>query len=227
MLRVCLAVLVVGSVVATSTAAPYSIFYSGDDFPENEGWSRAVFDEPGGPGAIRSLDNGVFTIDSMRSASIEDSYSIRRALNPAIGETFAAEWRMRVRSHSGFRSDIFGIARDQQGLLVFGVDGGAIYSSLEGISAPFVPGLFHTFRLVSSDMVSYTLFIDNALALSGHWEPRALGSSLLAWGDLSSGAGTVSVLDWDFVSVQVVPEPVGMGALGIVFGSLIYWRRRW
>ncbi|MBK8914837.1 MAG: hypothetical protein IPM64_09615 [Phycisphaerales bacterium] len=215
MLRACLAVLVVGSVVAASTAAPYSIFYSGDDFPENEGWSRAVFDEPGGPGAVRSLNDGTFTIDSTRSDQIADIYRVSRSINPAPGEVFIAEWRMRVVQQSGFRNGVLAIARDNIGTLSFSVESGVLYNNNENWSVSLTPGEFHIFRIVSADMSIYTLSIDGMLVRTGLWDSRGLNRSFIGWGDNSTGANSLVVLDWDYLSFSVVPEP-RMGFLLLV-----------
>lgn len=209
--------------VAGARAAPYSILYTGDDYPENSGWTRAVFDEPGGPGAVRSLNGGIFGIDSTRSDQIADIYGINRPVDPGIGEIFEAEWRLRVLGHSGFPNGILGIARDNVGTLSFSVTSDMIYSDLEHWSIPIQMSVFHTFRLTSEDMVHYNFWIDGAFVRSGLWDLRGLNHSYIRWGDNVTGGNTLVRLEWDYLSFCVTPEP-GCGTWAIFM--VVFFRRQ-
>lgn len=213
-----------GSLAAVAAAAPYSIFYSGDDFPENEGWTRAVFDEPGGPGAVRSLNDGIFTIDSTRSDQIADIYHVTRPINPETGETFVAEWRMRVRQQSGLPTGMLVIASDDAWMLSLSVSHTALHSDFEHWSVNFAANEYHTFAVVSSNMRSYDLLIDGQYVRSGSFFFARLVESEVAWGDHIQAGGSLSVLDWDYVAIHTVPEP---GATAIpLFVLLIMFSRR-
>src|SRR5262249_20346055 len=79
-------------VTECALGTPYWVAYEGDDFPEAEGWERHT----SGGGAVRSLLDGVLTLDSLQSPLIFDDYFWRRQLNPGPQELFVCEWRVRV-----------------------------------------------------------------------------------------------------------------------------------
>jgi hypothetical protein len=58
------AVLALGASLAA--AEPYWVSWEGDDWPENQGWTRVWGNWDGlyeGPGAYRTLDSGILTFD--------------------------------------------------------------------------------------------------------------------------------------------------------------------
>ena len=70
-------------------------------------------------------------------------------------------------------------------------------------SAEFEPGVFHDFEMYSSDMRSYELHIDGALAIEGVFH-ESLFPAGAGFGDLTSG---LSLAEWDYFRFGVVPEP--------------------
>jgi len=185
----------------------YWVAYEGDDFPENEGWERLNFGD--GP-ANRTLDDGVLTIDSLWSTNISDFYKMERPLNPGPGETFVMEWRLRVNQvvDNGPRLVDPGVALfsddDWALALQFGVSG--FRSGFEdNVSFVFEAAVFHDYRVRSTDMRSYALYVDDELIHNGaFWEPTTTRSRI-SWGDGIQGAA--SHHDWDYFRFGVVPEP--------------------
>lgn len=200
------AVAVLGVLVGTAGAEPYWITYEGNDFPENEGWTRIV---NGPQPADRSLADGIMTMDGLADRQIDDYYRMERSLDPGPGEEFVMQWRLRVDEVIGSsltRHDP-GICvssdEDWQLLLVFGVD--FIRSFHDDVNIPFEAGAFHSFEVRSSDMHTYALWIDGAIVYTGSfWEP-SYQQSRIEWGDAARGAS--SLADWDYFCFGVVAEP--------------------
>jgi hypothetical protein len=204
---------------ATTRAAPYWIAWEGDDWPENQGWTRSWGNWEGqyqGPGAYRTLENGTLTYDSLYDPGVFDSVSIERPgqTDPGIGETFVAEWRLAVDDVVGTADPAVGIASDAGWLVGFGFSETAIISLFEDfVEIPIVPWVFHEYRLLSSDMLSYQLFIDGQLARTGlFWESYSYSG--VGWGDGVQGAA--SLHSWDYFRYGVTPEP-NTAFAGLVF----------
>src|SRR5262249_52398188 len=152
-----------------------------------------------GGGAVRSLLDGVLTLDSLQSPLIFDDYFWRRQLNPGPQELFVCEWRVRVTEAYGPLDDAaLGIARDRRGILAFGIGVDHISGLTEDFSIPVSPMAFHTYRVESADMLAYSLFIDGGFARSGQWGD-SLNESYVAWGDGTLGGGIRSLSQWDYV----------------------------
>jgi len=167
-----LGALLVYALGGPARAAPFWVAYEGNDFPENEGWTRVI--EGDGP-ANRTLKDGVLTIDSLRNTQIADGYRMERLLNPDAGEEFVMQWRLRVNEVIGnplaLRDPGVGVFSDDTWGLTFhfGID--SVRSVLEDVVIPFDPGVFHQFEVRSSDM---RLHIEHRQIGSLHW--RLLGT---------------------------------------------------
>lgn len=207
-----------------SAADQYWVAYEGNDFPENAGWTRYNFGD--GP-AVRSIENGVFVLDSRASTQISDFYEIQRPLNPSPGEVFVAEWRTRILFNDGNEDTAdagITIAPDQAGTLSFRYFVDQIRSTREGWSFPIEPLEFHTYRIESFDMEVYSLWIDGQFIRDGAWDLNSLNQSFFNFGDGVRGAR--SLTEWDYVHFGVVPEPSTITTFGIVIVFLTTWRSR-
>ena len=202
-------------VVSCALAGPamadsYWVSYEGNDFPENEGWER-TFSDPNGVvgqgGAVRTIEDGVLTLDSRESVSIVDFYNWMRPVNPDPGETFRMRWRVLVDDvPSSYPWDpVAGVFSDNFTAVGFQIAEDRIRSTLEpGIETTLTPGVFHSFEFVSSDMDSYELYIDGVLGFTGSFVP-VFEASRVGWGDGIEGASSLS--KWDYFEFGVVPEP--------------------
>ena len=197
-------------------AAPYWVAWEGNDYPENEGWQRIV--DGVGP-AQRSLAAGVMTIDGLADRQIDDYYRMERPVDPAPGEQFLMQWRLRVDQVIGNPLGLYdpGVAifsdDDWTVSLLFGTD--FIRSFHEDAIVSVQPGVFHSFDFRSLDMRGYNLYVDGALALTGSfWEPT-FEKSKVEWGDRARGSASLS--HWDYFRIGVIPEP---GTLYLLFTIL-------
>jgi hypothetical protein len=216
-------VCLLGLVAGSARGEPYWIAYEGDVFPEEAGWQRHWGDEHGplGPGAERRIEDGVFVLDSLRHDQIFDFYDVQRSIDPGPGETFVAEWRMRVDEQSDLGDASVGISRDAYpGYVQFYFGDDAVLSVTDGMLFAIEPGVFHTYRFVSPDMLQFEFFIDGMLTHQGAFEDFTLVQSSVGFGDTVQGRRSLSY--WDYFCFGVVPEP-GSGlsvlALLVVFGS--------
>jgi hypothetical protein len=204
-------ILLAGCLGGMGIASQYWVAYEGNDFPENQGWERAISSQYGG--AQRSIETDAFgnnylVIDSLASQMIYDFAEMDRPINPTQpGERFICEWRLLMAEQYGYREGAVGIAPDQYGILGFGYTRNEIVSETEGWSLPIAPGMFHTYRLESYDMINYELWIDDVCARSGTWYLNSLNRSFINFGDGTQGGQTRSVEKWDYFRFGVVPEP--------------------
>ena len=195
----------------TALGEPYWIAWEGDDFPENQGWERRYgnWDGEWQGQANRTLENGILTIDSMHDDGVYDFYRIIRPgeIDPGQGETFVAEWRMKVEDLAGaWRYDPQVAIASDSGWNVglnFNVDTVQASYSLP-YSATFAPDEYHTFRFETTDMRTYNLYIDGAFGMSGEFK-LLVSQSRVGWGDGWQGAA--SRTQWDYLRFGVVPEP--------------------
>lgn len=198
-----------GVLVSAAGAEPYWIAYEGDDFPENEGWER-VFSDPNGVvgqgGAIRTLENGALVLDSRESVMIVDFCNWSQPINPEPGERFVMRWRVcpdEVSSDVPWDS-VAGVFSDAYTAAAFQIGEDRIRSTFEpGKEAAFLPHVFHTFEFISLDMISYELYIDGTMQVSGMFEP-AFEASRVGWGDGIQGASSLTT--WDRFEFGVIPE---------------------
>ena len=179
--------------------------------PETEGWDRRWGNWDGpyeGDGAIRTVADGILTMDSLFDAGVYDYARLDRPghVDPGPGETFVMEWRVLVDETIGEPYYDAGarVGSDDAWQLGFGVYPDALLSTFEDLTIPIAAGVFHEYRAVSSDMRSYELFVDGELALTGEfWE--GLTESRFGWGDRVQGVA--SRAHWDYFRVGVIPEP--------------------
>jgi hypothetical protein len=200
-----------GVLVAQAGADEYWITYEVNDLPENEGWERHWGNDEGsqeGDGAIRTVEDGILTMDSLYDLRVYD-YACRYPygeVDPEPGELFVAEWRVKVDESIGDgRDSMVVVASDGAMQLAFGLFPDHIDSKWEdGVILPVTIGVFHDYRVLSWDMQAYDLYIDGDPAHRGTFWQGYLESKL-AWGDGVRGAA--SLAHWDYVHFGVVPEP--------------------
>ncbi len=203
-----------GTLAAPAGADEYCITYEGNDLPENEGWERHWGNDDGsheGDGAIRTLADGILTMDSLYDLRVYDyaCHYLYGELDPDPGELFVAEWRGLVDEVLGDHYDAaIGMCSDEAWQLSFGLFSDHIESIWEEeVYIPITPGVFHEYRVLSWDMQTYELYIDGDLAREGTFWQGYLESKF-GWGDFVSGAANRS--GWDYVRFGVVPEPCSL-----------------
>jgi hypothetical protein len=187
--------------VPIATAELYWVAYEGNDYPENEGWTRVV----GGGGSGRSLEDGALVLDSRKGMSNFDLYQMSRAIDPGPSEFFRMEWRARYDMVAPRTDPGMSVFSDESWAVAFEFSDVDMRSVFEpGVTASFAPGVFHEFTLVSSDMRLYEVYIDGVSALVGAFD-HVFSASRVGWGDVIQGAESVS--RWDYFRFGVVPEP--------------------
>jgi hypothetical protein len=189
-------------------ADPYWVTYEATDFPENEGWIRHAY----GGGDERYLGDGTLVLDGLASTDISDFYRWYMPSEPGPGEVFRMDWRLRVDSVL-LHDDPAVSVRFRTGVVILGYSESGVYSAYEHAwVASFAPGLFHDYSLTTSDMRTYTLFLDQVAI----WDGRFVGpfyESRVEWGDYTQGDASLAV--WDYVRFGIVPEPTA----GLLLGS--------
>jgi len=209
-----------GVLTSPARAEPYWLTYEGNDFPENEGWTREI---NAAGGANRWIEDGALVIDSRHNAAIIDSCVIHGISDPEPGERFIAEWRVLIEETLFWYDAGVTIARTATvGHAIFhlGVDDVLVRREWEHI--PIEPGEWHVYRIETADMVEYTLSIDGQDVFFGLFEDQSLLQSYFAWGDRANGAA--SLTRWDYVRFGVVPEPHSL--VCCVTGALMFRRAR-
>ncbi len=197
--------ILVCNLTGAARAEQFWVAWEGNDFPENQGWQRRVNGE--GP-AVRTLADGIMTIDGLWSTQVDDFYRVERPLSPDSGEQFVMQWRLRV-------DEVIGnpLALYDPGVAVFSDDGWTVSllfgtnfmrSFHEQVTIPIQSGLFHSVTFRSSDMRSYLLFVDDALVRVGVFS-ESFSPPGIDWGDRARGAASTS--EWDYFRFGVVPEP--------------------
>lgn len=193
-------------------AEPYWIAWEGDDWPENQGWNRAYgnWEGPGEGEAVRTLADGVLTYDSRHDTGVYDYCWMERpgALDPGPGELFVMEWGLEV------DEIVEGSADFDPGVALFSDDswGVGLRFSMDRVSSAFEhtdiamlnPGEYYDYRLVSTDMRQYQLYLNGIFVYEGAFVD-VFTESYLSWGDGTQGAG--SLQSWNHFRFGVVPEP--------------------
>jgi hypothetical protein len=199
-----------------ASADEYWVAYEGNDFPENEGWTRHF----GAGGAERSLEDGALVLDGRDDIMIYDSYTMLRPIDPDPGELFIMRVRLKVDELAfGYDDPGFAVASDESWRAGFQLTETRIRNlDAPGMSASFEPGVFHTFEVRSWDMRSFELRIDGNLALAAPFT-QIISASKVTWGDKVEGAASLS--SWDFFEFGVVPEPGGSAGFGLA--AVILW----
>jgi hypothetical protein len=209
MVRVLSIALVVALATATARASPFWVSWD-EGWPDQQGWLEG-WSIP----AEKWLEDGLLFMDSRAGGGYDGYYQHPETLMPAAGETFRLVWRARV-DESWPASDpgLIVIADDHYSVDFF-MDTQGIYSGYEPDKwAPFAPGVFHDFRVESTDMRAYDLYIDGSLALEGSFSYSFFPGPQVAWGDLSSA---FSLTAWDTVGYGVLPEPAASLSIVLVF----------
>lgn len=221
-----------GAVPAAAT--PYWVSWEGEGdtagLPEEFGWSRNWGNWNGqyqGPGAYRTLENGILTYDSLYDPGVFDFSNIHYPdwpMDPAPGEQFVMEWRLKVAQVVGSYDPGVALAADTWWMVGFQYSENWVRSAFEdGVYIPITAGVFHEYRLLSSDMLSYEFYIDGQLARVGSfWESAT--QSYVGWGDGVQGAA--SLHSWDYFRFGVIPEPTSavVGVAVVVCGGSRRWR---
>jgi hypothetical protein len=193
---------VLGGWSSTAGAEPYWVAYEGNDFPENEGWTRITYYGE----ANRRIEDGVLVIDSLHDRHIEDLVEMRRWMDPDPGELFVAEWRLMVGAGStGPDAGVF-IARSfQPGSVILQFTPDRAWIGHDNRYFDVAPGVFHTYRFESEDMIAYNFFIDGQWVYEGHFLWPASNQSYINFGDEFNGWASISY--WDYLRFGVIPEP--------------------
>lgn len=195
-----------------ASATPYWIAYEGNDFPENEGWTRISSDG----GAVRSIENGNLILDSRQSVAIVDFYSMERAVDPDPGEFFVMQWGLRVREVSAREDPTVVVFSDDHRAMGFEFGDGYLINTFQPEQRAFIePDERHDFSLTSSDMLSYQLWVDGLLTLEGDFF-GVFNASRVSWGDGVQGSSSLAY--WDYFRFGVVPEPATttIGTVGVL-----------
>ena len=205
---------------AAALAEPYWIAWEGDALPEEQGWERP-HGSWGGPGtgeAYRSLENGVLTFDSLHDAGVYDMawLDLPGQMDPDPGEVFLMEWRLVVDQVIGEFDPGIGLCSDLSMVLGFYFSEDALLGAFEDeLVIPISAGTFHDYRVVSTDMLEYDLYVDDEHVWHGAFE-QSVGPAYVAWGDGVMGAA--SLHRWDYFRFGVVPEP---GSFALLASSII------
>jgi hypothetical protein len=200
-----------------SRATPYWIAWEGEDFPEAGGfWQRNY----GFGGCVRTLSNGVMTLDGMRDRNIWDFVYTENAIKVDLNgpsEEFRMQWRLKVDKVEGVidNDPSVSIASDARRQVSFEFGESYVSSAFEpGNNATFQPGVFHDYEFRSTDMRTYALRIDGQVALTGTFWDSAT-RSYIGWGEGRQGAS--SLTDWDYFRCGVVvPEPTSCVSLAVL-----------
>jgi hypothetical protein len=201
-LRISLALaLTLCALPVSATADPYWIAYEGNDFPENEGWTRGY----SGGGAERWIEDGMLVLDGLADLGINDYYTYGQyPIDPGPGELFIAEWRFAIDEIISGPDPGFGLFSDESWAVGFSFSDDHIQTAYDHETIPFDFVGFHTFRLTSSDMQNYTFEADGEVIHEGVFH-HVFSASQLRWGD--SIEGGASLTRWDYMRFGVVPEP--------------------
>jgi hypothetical protein len=192
-------------------------------FPEECGWTRTTH----GGGAVRSLADGVLTLDSMASPLISDYYKIERPITPGPGEMFVATWRMCVAQESGFWEWLAAVKADDGYLVMLAYKTDQMWSLDEQWYYPIAPGAFHTYRLESADLDTYSLWIDECCVHTGVFGGPFEPIPHVDFGDLGYGSNTLSLTQWSYWGFGIVPEPGAMALLLACACLGFRWERSW
>jgi hypothetical protein len=203
-----------GVLVAPAGAEQFWVSYEGNDLPENEGWTRHT----GAGGADRWIEDGALVIDSLHDVHIYDVAVMEHWMDPEPGELFVAEWRLLVEEESGDQDPGVAIARSfEPGFVAFYFGPNLAWNGLDNLWWNIEPGVFHTYRFESYDMVDFDFFIDDELAQEGSFHAPSSNQSYISFGDKLDGRASLS--RWDYLRFGVVPEPSG-SVLGLAAASL-------
>jgi len=206
--------------------SPFWIAWEGDDWPEAVGYTRSWGNWHGlhQGGANRTLEDGVLTYDSLYDPGVWDSYYMEDfgPLELGPGQIAVMEWKLKVdQAYIGGDPGVGLNSEDGWNLgYVFAED--HIRSLSEDyLQIPFAPYTWHEYRIVSSDLRTYELFIDGVLAHEGILEHVFPGSHV-GFGDAGQNWHTGSLHQWDYFRFGIVPEP--RASVVIMLFGVTVWR---
>jgi hypothetical protein len=201
-------------------ATPYWVAWEGNDLPENQGWTRDWGNWDGeyhGDGAIRTLSNGIMTLDSRFDDGVYDFSRLDRPgqVDPGPNELFVMDWRLWVEQVTGpWNGTVALFSNDAWGLSLNFSDDHITSRFEQLLTIPIVPGVFHSYRVTSPDMRGYDLYIDGALVYHGAFV-KVFTPAYVAWGDGTQGGAGLQY--WDHFRFGVIPEPGAFLLLLCVF----------
>ena len=139
---------------------------------------------------------------------VEDLAKMERWMDPGPGELFVAEWRLLVEAGStGYDAGV-AIARSfLPGFVSFGFGPDQAWNGLDNLFFDIEPGIYHTYRFESEDMVGFDFLIDGQLVQQGTFLSPSSNQSHINFGDKTDGWASLS--RWDYLCFGVVPEPSG------------------
>ena len=201
-------------------AEQYWIAYEGDDFPENEGWTR-VFCDPNGVvgqgGAVRTIEEGALVLDSLESIVIVDFYNMSRPIDPGPDELFLMRWRLSIDEIVSGPDPVAGVFSDGYEAVAFQLSDTSLRSTFEDRTISIDLLGCHEYELRSPDMATYELFVDDALAMAGVFS-EVFEASRVGWGDGIQGGA--SVTRWDYFQFGVIPEPSAILGLPVMLVAI-------
>jgi hypothetical protein len=159
-------------------------------------------------GAQRWFEGGALVLDTRAYSLTCDWVQMNRPgeVDPGPGETFVMEWRLKVQEvnpRDQYDGDV-GVSSDDAWRVGFNFRLNSVESVFENrVVATFSPYVFHDFRLVSSDMRNYVLWVDGQRAEAGVFV-HLIGPSEVGWGD--GVQGVTSLTHWEWFRFGVLPS---------------------
>ena len=191
-------ILTVLAIAAPAARADWWYTYEASEgtFPEQQGWQRNT--DAGG--AQRWLEDGAFVLDASADPAIIECYSKGMESLPDPDDAthaFVYEWRLKVDSMTGAWDPTFFVTFQGYGEVLLGFKSDRIYSLYEHkYIAYFQPGLFHSFRLATTDMDFYALAVDGVVVYGGDVLTSPAWDSGEQFGDSNSGSAALSRFDY-------------------------------
>ncbi len=245
MIRALFVVSLILTSALSAVATPWQISYEGDDFPENQGWTRMAGPQAAEPpGDYREIVDGQYLLLDSRREGFEGAYDhyilqCPQPFDSGPGEYLFAEWRAWSDATIFFpSSNSEGGLADTHIRILDGVGRGVEISlaadrvtdsdplSANGGQVYYIsPGVMHEYRVTSYDMSTYALYVDEILAFEGPFMVQGGYPHSVDFGDASGNVSSVSY--WDYVRFGVAPEP---GTLVLLLmacaGARLPWTRR-
>jgi hypothetical protein len=173
------------------------VAYEANSLPQSEGWEEHQY----GGGADLELIDGTLVIDGWASIAISDFFHQDLTALPGPNQYLRVDWRLRVDQVQGFADPGMQIA-SPKGSVVLIYQINRVYSLSDNTWVGyFTPGDFHDYTFISSDMETYSLYIDRTLSYAGEFVGLNYPPNI-EWGDYGQGAASVST--WDHVRFAVV-----------------------
>ena len=205
-------------------ASTWQVSYEGNELPEQQPpWYR-VYNPPGDTRTIQADPNNPgnhwLVIDSRADPMVDDWAEYDRPINlQGPQERFWSEWRIYVFQQTGLHGDQGIDIKSDNGhsvTMTFGYD--SLYCTDDYWTYPIAPGVFHTYRIESADLVTYRFWIDGAFVrtapfFNGVPDPHA------SFGDIGAGGNMRSLCEWDYFRFGVMQIPEPSPALSVLIGT--------